>query len=787
MKTITLIGAILVGLSLVTAAQAQTGQELVAQLTGKAEGPARDAAQLTEAYQKAVDYLLPLMSAADVGSRYNYQIMLQDMGSYASRPGAEAQRLALAQVMIKTLEQQPKMENTVRQWFVLQLERIGKAESVPLLTKLMSDEDKNTRDYARRALEKNPDAGATDALLKELAGAKDASWKIGLINALGTRRAATAVPPLTQALSDSDPNVARTAATALATIGGQESTQALLAVLAKPVGPVSARAAQCLIDMAADMAAAKDTAGAAKIYGTVYDWAGKTTNIPIGVRVAAATGLIAADPARGAKEIVTLVQDENPMMRQAAVQAARMSTSKANTQTLAALLPKLKSDTQVQVLALIGDQKDTSAEAAVVQVLTSNDEAVSLAAANTLAQLGTETIAKSLFDAAVNNRGNVQKAAQSGLAAMSSPQADTLIKAKAASGEAKSRTVAINLLGLRRSEGTTKLLLTYAADADEAVSTAAFQAMVNVADTVDLAALTDLVVKTKSNGARTAGVAALKAVLARAPDKEAAAKIIIDQMNKAEGQTKLALLNSLTSVPTATSLKVVIDAAKSSDDTVRDAGIRTLSEWPDYEAVPTLVDIASNPQTPLNHYVVAVRGALRLIAPQQGGRGQMGQMGRGQMGPAGGQRMGGRMGGRMGFGVDPAEVDSRAVLCVKILDQARRTEEKQQAIAALATLPCERSANRLLELTQDAGLKNEAALAAVTLAGAMVRTDQQAAQALAKKILDMNVSQDINDRANAVINGRGMRGMGGGMGMQMRGGQRGQRGQRGQQGPQTPQ
>ena len=759
MKTTYLIGMLLVGLSFAAVAPAQTGEQLVAQLTGKAEGPARDAAQLTEAYQKAVDHLLPLMSAENVGARYAPQILLQDMSMFAGRPGAEAQRLALSQVMVKTLEQ-TKMENTVRNWFILQLERIGKAESVPLLTKLMSDEDKNTRDYARRALQKNPDAGATDALLKELAGAKEAGWKIGVIDALGDRRASLAVKPLAQALGDSDPNVAKAAVSALSRIGGPDSTQALLGVLAKPAGPVSAKAAQGLIDMADGMAAAKDTAGAAKIYSSVYEWAGKTTTAPIGVRVAAVTGLIAADPDRGAREVVTLIQNENPKMRQAAIQAARMSTSKAATQALTALLPKLQSDSQVQVLGLIGDQKDVSAEAAVVQVLTNdkNNEAVSLAAATALGQLGTETSAKALFDAAVNGRGSVQRAAQSGLAVMSSPQADTLVKAKAASGDAKARVVAIGLLGQRRSEGTAKLLLAYAADGDETVSAAAFQAMVNVADAIDMAALTDLLVKAKSDKVRTAGVAALKAVLAKAQDKEAAGKIIIDQMNKAQGPTKLALLNSLTSVGGATALQAVTDAAKSSDEAVRDAGIRTLSDWPDYEAVPTLVDIALNAQTSLTHHVVAVRGALRLIAPQQQGMGR--GMGRG-MGQPGGQRMG----RGMGQPADTAQVDGRAALVVKILDQARRVEEKQLAVTALGTLPCERSVNRLLELVKDESLKAEAGLAAVTLAGTMARTDRQTAQDLAKKILDMNLSPDINTRANAVINGRGGRGMGmGGMG-----------------------
>lgn len=738
MKTTYLIGVILVGLSLVTAAPAQTGEELVAQLTGKAQGPTREAAPLMKTYQEAVDYLLPLMSAQDVGSRYGPQILLQDMGSYAARPGAEAQRLALATVLVKTLEQ-AKMETTVRHWFLLQLEHIGKAESVGLLAKLMSDEDKNTRDYARRALEKNPDAAATVALLKELAGAKEAGWKIGVINSLGDRRASSAVKPLTQALRDSDPNVGRVAAGALARIGGQDSARALFAVLAQPVGPVSADAAQGLIDMAGGLAAAQDTAGAAKIYGSVYDWAGKATAVPIGVRAAAATGLIVTDAERGVKEAVTLLQDENPKLRQAAIQAARMSPSKAATQALTALLPKLTSDSQVQVLGLIGDLKDTSAEAAVVQVLAGKEEAVSLAAAHALSQLGTETSANTLFDAAVNGRGSVQKAAQGGLAVMSGPQAEALLQAKAASGAAQARAVAINLLGQRRCEGTARLLLAYAADADETVSAAAFQAMVNVADTIDVAALIDLVVKAKSPGARTAAVTALKAVLAKAQDKEAAGKIVVDQMDKAQGETRLALLSSLTSVGDVTALQAVTDAARSSDEAIRDAGIRALSEWPDYEAVPALVDLASNAQTPLNPHVLAVRGALRLIAlPQQ------------PMGP------------RMGPPMDTAQVESRAVLCVKILDQARRIEEKRQAVATLATLPCERSVNRLLELVNDESLKNEAARAAVNLAGAMLRTNRQAAQELAKKILDMNVSADINNQADAVMSGRGMRGMRGG-------------------------
>ena len=91
-------------LALAASAQAQDGSDLVKQLCGKADAPVRDAEQLAQAYQEAIDYLMPLMSADDVPSRYNYQIMFQDMGSYAARPGAETERQAMAKVIVANLD-----------------------------------------------------------------------------------------------------------------------------------------------------------------------------------------------------------------------------------------------------------------------------------------------------------------------------------------------------------------------------------------------------------------------------------------------------------------------------------------------------------------------------------------------------------------------------------------------------------------------------------------------------------------------------------------------------------
>ncbi|MBP7052858.1 MAG: HEAT repeat domain-containing protein [Phycisphaerae bacterium] len=705
---------------------AQSGEDLVKQLSGKAEAPARDATQLAQAYQTAIDYLLPLMSAQDVGSRYKYQIMLQDMGSHAARPGAQAERETLAKALVKTVEQSA-IETTVRHWIVLQIERIGKGESIPCLAKLMTDPDEHLRDYARRALEKNPDASATNALLGALSEARDAKWKIGLVSSLGSRGDRTAVQSLSKALSDPDRKVAAAAVTALSRIGGQDSVQALLGVVDTPLSPIHMKAAQGLIDVAQEMARHNDLAGAATIYGTLYDCATQTAEKsvdvnPFSIRAAAITGLMTCNPEGFATRIRELMQDRDPKVRAAVVQAARNVGSKAPMHALVALLLDLDPQSQVQVLGLVCDRGDLSTVKPAIRVLNSSDGSVRLAAIETLTKIGTDEGAEALLQIAVADSGAAQKAAREDLALMAGPRVDETISAFAASGEVNTRAVAIGLLGKRRVSGAAESLLGYAADADEPISRAAFGALVDVADTVDVAALTDLVAKTKSPAVRESGVAALRAALAVAKDKDATAEAVLSKMKTADAETRIAMLSCLDALGGTAALAAVCDAAQSADDALREAGIRTLGNWPEFEAAETLAVIASRTETSLTHYVLAVRGALRLIGASQS-----------------------------------APLKDRTTLCLAVLDRARRDDERRQAIATLGTLPGPKAIDRLQELLKSETLKAEAGMALVDLAGRLTMTDREAARSLAQKVRDMNISDEINRRADGVISGRGWR------------------------------
>ena len=193
-------------------------------------------------------------------------------------------------------------------------------------------------------------------------------------------------------------------------------------------------------------------------------------------------------------------------------------------------------------------------------------------------------------------------------------------------------------------------------------------------------------------------------------------------METAEKDFKLILLSTLNAAGGPAALETVTGAIQSTNQTTRDTGIRTLSEWPDYEAAKILSDIASKSETSLTHHVIAIQGALRLIETD-----------------------------------NSAPLDERTALCINVFDITRRDEEKIQAISTMAFLPTIKMADKLLDIIKDDNFKPEAALAALQLTSNMLWTHRQPAIKLAQKIRDMNISDDINQSAERVIQGGGFR------------------------------
>ena len=126
---------------------------------------------------------------------------------------------------------------------------------------------------------------------------------------------------------------------------------------------------------------------------------------PFNIRAAAIVGLMTCDPEKCAAQIGEVMQDKDPKVRAAVVQGARQVKSKTPLYALAAMLPDLDPQSQVQVLGLIADRGDLSTVEPVMKVLASNDESVRLAAIEALTKIGTDEGAEALFEIAVAGSG----------------------------------------------------------------------------------------------------------------------------------------------------------------------------------------------------------------------------------------------------------------------------------------------------------------------------------------------------------------------------------------------
>ena len=192
---------------------------------------------------------------------------------------------------------------------------IGTARCVPALAALLGEE--RTSHAARYALEAMPcpEAGAA---LREAAGKTSGAIKAGLIDSLGWRRDAEALPLLTPLLSDADVTIASAAASALGRIGGRDAIAALSAARDKAPPAVQGVVFESLLQCAEQLLADKDASGAATLYRSLLG-----DQLPPHVRAAAWRGVALADADQRVDLITKTLAGNDKVLRIAAIQLVR--------------------------------------------------------------------------------------------------------------------------------------------------------------------------------------------------------------------------------------------------------------------------------------------------------------------------------------------------------------------------------------------------------------------------------------------------------------------------------
>jgi HEAT repeat protein len=666
----TAAAVLLVGAGLARAAEADAGA-ILKELKGEAEPVKRSAAELEAACAQALASLLPDMASDDLKKRSDSQGDWSKICLRAGRPGAEDDRAAACKAMLPKLgADTPPL---TRVWLIRQLQLIGKGESVAALVALLDDKDALVRESARRAVQANPAPEAGQALLAALPKADSPAWRVAIINACAARKNAAAVAAIAKYLADNDESVALAGAAGLGKIGGAEAAAALAAAKAKATGKFLPAVLDAWLLCADQFVADGKKDAALPIYDALY-----AANNPDRFRIAALRGIVLVKGEDAVPILTGILTGSDARLRGIALSFMREVPGTGAAKAMAALLPKLAPAAQVDILNELGSRGDPATKSAVLAAAKSDDAGVRVAALKALGGVGDAADIGTLAQATAAE-GPERDAARFALDHLRGQAVDQAMISALASADAKVRPELLRSLASRRVAAAVAPLAKYVEDADAATRIEAIKGLETLGDEKVAGLIIRAITNAKQDDERQAAEKTLGAICARAADKDAAADTVIRAAGSATGQAKASLLRALGKVGGAKALAAIKANLKDADAAAQEAAFRTLADWPDGAAAADLLELAKT-ETKAANQVLALRGYVRLIT------------------------------------VGDRPVAEKVKMCQEALAAAKRPDEKRLVLGPLADLNTLEALKTAAPLMDEAGVKEEAASAAVKIA-----------------------------------------------------------------------
>ena len=361
---------------------------------------------------------------------------IQQLLTNSTAPTADANvRSALEEETLQILQSDPSHPAHV--WLLRMLELTGSEKSVPVIASYLNSSDGQLRDCARRALVANPAPEATAVLARVMLRSSDAEKRAYIDGFVyrGDGRAAKAIVPL---LKSDDAATVVQAANALVVLN-EPSVYSELQV-AHTNAPEGSRAA---IELAM-LATGANASTCKALISSAAD---------VGVAEAAFVALLKKDTSEAAA-VIQAVVDESP----SPLRSAMLGTAMTEPALQAILLDGLDLRTpedQLIILSGIAEQEITSAEASVIALLSSADQAVRKQAIFTLGAIGGSASFSTLYVMFLNESDeDAGKAlAKLDLAAMDNQLFETVEE----SSDLNQRSAAMQLLAMRNAEGAADL------------------------------------------------------------------------------------------------------------------------------------------------------------------------------------------------------------------------------------------------------------------------------------------------------------------------------------------
>ncbi|MCX7047439.1 MAG: HEAT repeat domain-containing protein [Candidatus Sumerlaeota bacterium] len=560
--------------------------------------------QMQKAYADAIKAMLPALGGDDQDTLMKLQATIH----YASRSGAESERVGCCQAVAAAAATDIPLEAKFR--LLNELAWVGKAEVVGIEAKLLDDKDAQIREKARCALERNPAPEAAIALRDALGKAADPAWQAALALALAAKKDAAGGPAIAKLLSGKDERAAAIALDALAAIGGSEATKAVTDAMRS--GPEKLRpvAADACLKCASQLLADGKSAEAAALFKELSQ-----PQQPRAIQLAAQRALLATGGGNSAPKVMELLASDNADARAIGLGQISKLDGAGRKQVIDGIA-KLLAPMQITTLDSLAGLGEKAALPVALNFTASSDANMRLAGINAIGRLGDAANAPQLCQAlAKANDAAERQPIESALGGLSGGAAtdDAIIAAmKSSSGETKLSLITV--LSKRESRAAVLALLAEASpSADVAIAKAAFKALSGLVKAEDAPALLEkLAALKKSNARNDAELAAMRALsgIENVGNRFEAVKTALSGAS-ADTDARRSMLRLLPGCANEKSLEAVKAALKDPDLPIRDAAVRALAQWPDPAAWDALAGVYRAPEKE-NFRALALNGLTRL-------------------------------------------------------------------------------------------------------------------------------------------------------------------------------
>lgn len=587
---------------------------------------------------------------------------------------------------------------------------IGDPRSVPVLAGMLGDA--KLSHMARYALETIGDP-SVDVALRAAMGTLKGRLRVGVINSIGMRRDVKAVDALTRLLllTGTDADDAAAAAAALGQIATPQAVRALgefRKIAPAPLRAVAADASLAAAERLVAQGRGKDALG---IYEEL-----QAGTWPAHVRLGAFAGSLAADTEKGPARLIQAITGKDATLR--AVAIARIDSLKGPnvTRRFAAELPKLPPETQVLLIGVLARRGDPSARPAVIKAASHADAKVRTAALQAIGALGDAGSVELLIGVAAGGRTDPEKrAALASLRALKGPGVDAAIIRRLGPADPVARAGLIDVLVVRKTVAAVPALIAQAKTGSPEVRAAAFKALGKLATPKDLPALLGLLVALKDDAARSEAQRAAIIVARQIPDASARADAALAALKSATATpARCSLLRVLGGIGNAKALAAVGSAFKDSQADVRETAVRALADWPEPNALETLLTIFRTTDN-RTHRVLALRGAVRLLE------------------------------------VGGSPVARRLRTYTELLRTAKRVEDERLVLAGLANVAEPAALAAIEPFLSQADVRGEAELAYLKVARAIMGSARKPAVAAARKLIKEAKSASVRKAAEGII------------------------------------